>query len=185
MLRGCEQVSPTLGIFRDATVEHLSWHLESRRTTQWWGASNHQEIEIEMWGCLRCTVGMTGVSSPHLPVAAPKIRKPSNVLCYMHLNGSCIDEPWVAACGLGCILWVCVVVAKRAQQGDSAGAKTRQMFFFVVVIVHIKEKIKGNWSSIKRKMFYIVATQGCKWNAVLWKTLNIQFGIKKCSYVDF
>lgn len=51
--------------------------------------------EMEMWGCLRFTVGMTGVSSPHLPVAATKIRKPSNVLCYTHLNGSRIDEPWL------------------------------------------------------------------------------------------
>lgn len=57
------------------------------------GDSEWREIEMEMWGCLRFTVGMTGVSSPHLPVAATEIRKPSKVLCYTHLNGSCIDEP--------------------------------------------------------------------------------------------
>lgn len=83
-----EQVIPTLGMCGDAAVEHLSWHLESRWTTQWWGGSKQREIEMEMWGCFRCTVGMTGVSSPHLPVAGPEIRKPSNVLCYTHLNGS-------------------------------------------------------------------------------------------------
>lgn len=52
-----------------------------------------REIEMEMWGCLRFTVGMTGVSSPHLPVAAAEIRKPSNVLGYTRLNGSCMEEP--------------------------------------------------------------------------------------------
>lgn len=72
---------------------------------------------MEMWGCLRCTVGMTGVSTPHLPVAATEIRKPSNVLCYTHLNGSCIDEPRVAVCGLGCILCVCDCVANRENRG--------------------------------------------------------------------
>lgn len=46
-------------------------------------------IEMEMRGCLRFTAGMTGVSSAHLPVAAEEIRKPSDVLCYTLLNGSC------------------------------------------------------------------------------------------------
>lgn len=48
-----------------------------------------EPIEMEMWGCLRFTVGMTGVSSAHLTVAAAEIRKPSDVLRYTHLNGSC------------------------------------------------------------------------------------------------
>lgn len=65
------------------------------------GDGGEREIEMEMWSCLRCTAGMTEVSSPHLPVAAAEIRKPSNVLCYTHLNGSCMDEPRVAAGGLG------------------------------------------------------------------------------------
>lgn len=107
----------------DITGEHSSWHLESRWTTQWRGPSKQRKIEMEMWCCLRCTVGMTGVSSPHLPVAVPEIRKPSNVFCYTHLNGSCIYEPWIAACGLGCILCVCGCVANKVEQGDRACAQ--------------------------------------------------------------
>ena len=85
---------------------------------------------MEMRGCLRCTVGMTGVSSPHLPVAATEIRKPSNVLCYTHLNGSCIDEPWVAACGLGCILCVCGCGASGGEQGESLCAERMSIVLF-------------------------------------------------------
>lgn len=89
-----EQVTPTLGMRGGCCCGAFVLTFgEQVGNTMVDGDSEEREIEMEMLGCLRCTVGMTGVSSPHLQVAAPEIRKPSNVLCYTHLNGSCIDEP--------------------------------------------------------------------------------------------
>lgn len=83
-----KQVSPTPGTRGDATVFVLTFG-EQVDDTMVDGGSGCRQIEMEMWSCLRFTVGMTGVSSPHLPVAATEIRKPSDVLCYTLLNGSC------------------------------------------------------------------------------------------------
>lgn len=83
-----EQVSTTPGTRGNAAVFVLTFG-EQVEDTAVDGDGGCRQIEMEMWGCLRFTVGMTGVSSAHLLVAATQIRKPSDVLCYTHLNGSC------------------------------------------------------------------------------------------------
>lgn len=79
---------PTPGMRGDAAVFVLTFG-EQVDDTMVDGDRGCGPIEMEMWGCLRFTVGMTGVNLAHLLVAAAEIRKPSDVLPCTHLNGSC------------------------------------------------------------------------------------------------